>query len=940
MGDNIYLGDRNGVRTPMQWSADRNAGFSRANPQQLYLPVIIDPEYHYEAVNVEAQQNNPHSLLWWMKRLIALRKQLPGVRPRHARVPAPENRKVLAFVRALRGRDASSSSPTCRASSQYVELDLSRSRGHVPVELFGRTRVPADRRAAVPAHARPARLLLVRARAARPRRRSHRMPPRPSCPRSTIAATWETLLERPRPRRRSRRLLAGVPRRRGAGSAARRGRSQAVAVDGRRCPLASTAATALPGAGRASSTPRASPRPTSLPLGVADGERAAQVAAASTPARSSPARRADGGDDGVAATTRSATTAASARRCSTRSRARRRFAARTASSSACRDAGLRAAARRRRDAAAAARRRRRAEQHARSSSATGCMLKLFRRLEDGRQPRPRDRPLPHRAGGFAARPPLAGALEYRRRRRRADARWRILQAFVAERGRRLAATRSTSSSRYFERALARARPAPPRRRRRRPLDSRAGRETPPPPVARADRRLPGDRRALLGQRTAELHLALASRAGRSRRSRPSRSRRSTSARSTSRCATLTGQTLRRSCAQRLARAARRTPAELARRLLALRGRRSCDASRAVVERTHRRRSASAATATTTSARCSTPASDFVIIDFEGEPARPLERAAHQALAAARRGRHAALVPLRRATRRCTRSRGDGGAGRATRRARAVGARLVARGSAAPSCGAYLRRWPAPAGFLPATTDERRACCSTRSLLEKALYELGYELEQPARLGAHPAARHPRRSLRRPADRDAQRSDDADGPESPRTPRRCSTDRRPATCSTRARHCRLYEKLGAHPTTRRRRGRHLLRRLGAERRATSRVVGDFNGWDQRRHPLRAARQSSGIWEGFVPGVGAGRALQVPHRLAPRRLPRRQGRPVRASTHEVPPRTALGRLGPRLRVGRRRLDGERAARATRSTRRSRSTRCTSARGGACPRRATAR
>src|SRR5207244_9406683 len=75
MGDNIYLGDRNGVRTPMQWSSDRNAGFSRANPQQLFLPVVIDPEYHYEAVNVEAQQNNPQSLLWWMKRLIALRKQ-------------------------------------------------------------------------------------------------------------------------------------------------------------------------------------------------------------------------------------------------------------------------------------------------------------------------------------------------------------------------------------------------------------------------------------------------------------------------------------------------------------------------------------------------------------------------------------------------------------------------------------------------------------------------------------------------------------------------------------------------------------------------------------------------------------------------------------------------------------------------------------------------
>src|SRR5207237_7214970 len=66
MGDNIFLGDRNGVRTPMHWSSDKNAGFSRASPQALYLPIILDPEYHYEAVNVEAQQRNPNSLLWWM----------------------------------------------------------------------------------------------------------------------------------------------------------------------------------------------------------------------------------------------------------------------------------------------------------------------------------------------------------------------------------------------------------------------------------------------------------------------------------------------------------------------------------------------------------------------------------------------------------------------------------------------------------------------------------------------------------------------------------------------------------------------------------------------------------------------------------------------------------------------------------------------------------
>src|SRR5919197_5500707 len=75
MGDNIYLGDRHGVRTPMQWSPDMNAGFSRANPQQLYLPPVIDPEYHYQAINVAAQQDNHESLWWWMKRLIALRKR-------------------------------------------------------------------------------------------------------------------------------------------------------------------------------------------------------------------------------------------------------------------------------------------------------------------------------------------------------------------------------------------------------------------------------------------------------------------------------------------------------------------------------------------------------------------------------------------------------------------------------------------------------------------------------------------------------------------------------------------------------------------------------------------------------------------------------------------------------------------------------------------------
>src|SRR5262245_20652513 len=99
MGDNIFLGDRNGVRTPMQWSSDKNAGFSRASPQALFLPIILDPEYHYESFNVEAQQGNPSSLLWWMKRLIALRKRYRAFGRGTIEFLQPENRKVLVFVR-------------------------------------------------------------------------------------------------------------------------------------------------------------------------------------------------------------------------------------------------------------------------------------------------------------------------------------------------------------------------------------------------------------------------------------------------------------------------------------------------------------------------------------------------------------------------------------------------------------------------------------------------------------------------------------------------------------------------------------------------------------------------------------------------------------------------------------------------------------------------
>jgi maltose alpha-D-glucosyltransferase/alpha-amylase len=141
MGDNIYLGDRNAVRTPMQWSADRNAGFSRANPQKLFLPVIIDPEYHYESVNVEAQQNNPNSLLWWMKRMIALRKRSRALGRGSFEFLQPANRRVLAFLRRHKDESVLVVANLSRLV-QHVELDLSRFPGQAPIEMLGHTALP------------------------------------------------------------------------------------------------------------------------------------------------------------------------------------------------------------------------------------------------------------------------------------------------------------------------------------------------------------------------------------------------------------------------------------------------------------------------------------------------------------------------------------------------------------------------------------------------------------------------------------------------------------------------------------------------------------------------------------------------------------------------------------------------------------------------------
>ncbi|MEX0727245.1 MAG: maltose alpha-D-glucosyltransferase, partial [Planctomycetaceae bacterium] len=141
MGDNIYLGDRDGVRTPMQWNDDRNAGFSRVNPQQLYLPVIIDPPYHFASRNVEIEQSGPHSMLWWMRRIVALRKRHAAFGRGSIEFLSPENSKVLAFLRAFDGEVILVVANLSRFA-QCAELDLSRFRGQTPVELFGQTQFP------------------------------------------------------------------------------------------------------------------------------------------------------------------------------------------------------------------------------------------------------------------------------------------------------------------------------------------------------------------------------------------------------------------------------------------------------------------------------------------------------------------------------------------------------------------------------------------------------------------------------------------------------------------------------------------------------------------------------------------------------------------------------------------------------------------------------
>ena len=141
MGDNVYLGDRDGVRTPMQWSSDKNAGFSKTNPQRLYLPVIIDPEYHYEAINIETQQGNTSSLLWWMKRLIATRRRFRAFSRGSFEVIGSTNHRVFAYLRKLEEETILVIVNFSR-HTQVTHLDLREYDHFTPQEVFSQNEFP------------------------------------------------------------------------------------------------------------------------------------------------------------------------------------------------------------------------------------------------------------------------------------------------------------------------------------------------------------------------------------------------------------------------------------------------------------------------------------------------------------------------------------------------------------------------------------------------------------------------------------------------------------------------------------------------------------------------------------------------------------------------------------------------------------------------------
>ena len=973
MGDNIFLGDRDGVRTPMQWSPDRNGGFSRADPARLYLPPIMDPVYGYQAVNVEAQSRSPSSLLNWTKRLIAVRKArrafgrgdlrfLYPVEPQGARLSARSqgDETILCVVNLSR-------------APQAVELDLSELQGPRAGRAAGPQRLPADRRAALSADPAGLRLLLVPARSSAEVDPGWRAPARRAGARHAGAARWlGGACSTGTTARSSRRdvLPAYLPKQRwfaGKGrslaSASRGGRRGAA---GREQRLA--AHRYVEAAFRDGERQRYF-----LPLAVRwedDGERAAQCAAARHHRRGAP-RPPEGA---IYRCGRRAALRAGAGRGDARGGARSPAATARDCASARTAAFARVALP---ESPVVTPHRRRADRTARSLIEEYGVLKLYRRLVAGVHPEIEMARFLTEVAQFANTPPLLGDFALRSTATARTTALGVLFAFVRNQGDGWSAGAQLSdalSRRGAADGAARARGRPSRRRRAlaHPLYLELAAATRPAHGARCIARSARTGRSMPAFApepiTAEDLGAVA---------RPRHRR-------------------RRATFDNLARRARRAAGLRRKRsptALLPQRERCCERFDDACCRPRDRRGQDAlSTAIFISARCWSVQNDFYIIDFEGEPLRPLAERR-------RRARRCAMSPAccapstMPAPRRCARWP------RSSRRRLPV---LQERAEEwrRQVTDAFLARYREAMGGCP--LDAGRAWQADALLdfftLEKALYEIDYELAQPPGLGRRsrsPACSRDqskperRRSWldalsaarRAPSRRGAATaipspfsactasaaiscvrvflpgraasrwSTRATGEVAGELPRihedglfvgACRSQTRASAigCAPRARRRRRVRRrlplpAGArrarHPSAGRRHASRQLRRCSARiarehdgvdgvafavwapnaRRVS--VVGDFNDWDGRRHPMRL-RHGGGVWEIFVPGLAPGHALQV-------RDPRRRRRAAAAQGRSLC-RARRAAAGHRLASSRRRRatsgsDGSgwrRAARAT--------------------------
>ncbi len=703
MGDNYYLGDRNGVRTPMQWSSDRNAGFSRANPQRLYLPTIIDPEYHYEALNVEAQQHNPSSLLWWMKRLIALRKRYRAFGRGSLELLHPDNPKILAFVRRFEDETLLVVANLSRFV-QHTELNLGDFAGTTPVELFGHNEFPRINRRPYPFTLGPHSFYWF---ALTPKPAGNGVattPPREEAPILTVRGAFESVLEGRARERLEAQLPAYMAARRWFGGKSR-GLKSARIVE--RIPIPTAEYSAWITLVRVEYVD-GEPETYVLPLGIIEGERADLLT------RSAPwvvvATLARGESRALLADPSSEPMfAAALLDAITR---RRRLKGDEGAMSARRTAALRAVAPAREGLVPEAVR----SEQSNTSVVFGSklILKLFRRVEAGINPDLEiTRYLTSR--GFPHSPPLAGSLEYRSGRD-SEATLGMLQAFIPNEG---DAWRYTlgALAHYYERVLAHPELL----------------QSPPEAPALFDviDEEPGtlalelvgtylESARLLGERTAELHLALAAETD-----DPEFQPEPFTAMS------------QRSLYQSLRTLANRSFATLRRQLRRLPEDARKDASR-VLEARDKVMSVYGALLTdritATRIRCHGDyhlgqvlhtGRDFVIIDFEGEPARPLgerrlKRTPLRDVAGMLRSFHYAVHTAL--------------------------ASLVERGLVRPDDRPTLEPWArfwylwvggtflrayrdvaARGDILPRTTGGLHNLLDA-FLLDKALYELGYELD--------------------------------------------------------------------------------------------------------------------------------------------------------------------------------------------------------------------